>query len=67
MGIWGWVQAIATGWFVLSILAAVAWALVGKRIFRQPPRIVIKFDEDAGDVVDSVVTELKRRNRMGGA
>lgn len=37
MGIWGWVQAIATGWFVLSILLAVAWALGGKRIFRQPP------------------------------
>ncbi len=66
MSVWGWVQAIATGWFVLSILAAVAWALVGKRIFRQPPRIVIKFDEDAGDVTDSVVTELKRRNRIGG-
>jgi hypothetical protein len=37
MSFWGWVQAIATGWFVLSILLAVAWALGGKRIFRKPP------------------------------
>jgi hypothetical protein len=37
VGIWGWVQAIATGWFVLSILLATAWALGGKRIFRKPP------------------------------
>jgi hypothetical protein len=37
MGIWGWVQAIATGWFVLSILAGLAWVLGGKRIFRPRP------------------------------
>ena len=58
--------AVLAIWGAVSILTAVAWALVGKRIFRQPPRIVIKFDEDAGDMTDSVVTELKRRNRMGG-
>jgi len=66
MGVWEWVTAVLAIWGAVSILAAVAWALVGKRIFRQPPRIVIKFDEDAGDMTDSVVTELKRRNRMGG-
>jgi hypothetical protein len=37
MGIWGWVQWIATGWFALSILLAVAWAMGGRKIFRKPP------------------------------
>ena len=37
MGIWGWVQAIATGWMTLSILLAVAWALGAKKIFRPRP------------------------------
>ena len=48
MGIWGWVQAIATGWMTLSILLAVAWALGGKKIFRPrpvQPRIVRKDGE----------------------
>lgn len=37
MSFWGWVQAIATGWFALSILIAVAWGLAGRKIFRRPP------------------------------
>lgn len=43
MSFWGWAAAIGAGWFTASVLLAVAWGLVGKRIFRkppQPPRIV---------------------------
>lgn len=37
MNFWGWVQAIATGWFVLSLLLGIAWVLGSRRIFRKPP------------------------------
>lgn len=70
MSVWGWVQAIAVGWFTLSILLAVAWALGGKRIFRTPPQPPIKIDVPRGadmqDVTDRVVAELERRNRANG-
>lgn len=44
MGFWGWLQAIAAGWFVLSILLGVAWALIGRRIFRRPPNKTVRTD-----------------------
>ena len=62
MGIWGWVQAIATGWFVVSILLAIAWALGVKRIFRKPP---LQPRLDIYGQRESNVTELKRHD--GGA
>lgn len=37
-GFWGWVGAIAAGWFTASILLGIAWATVGRRIFRKPPQ-----------------------------
>jgi len=37
MGVWEWVTAVLAIWGAVSILTAVAWALVGKRIFRRPP------------------------------
>lgn len=37
MGIWGWVGAIAAGWFAASVVVVVAWALGMRRILRQPP------------------------------
>lgn len=37
MGVLKWVGLIAAGWFALSILVGVAWALGGRRILRQPP------------------------------
>jgi hypothetical protein len=61
MSVLGWVQAIATGWFALSILLAVAWALGGRKIFRKPPappQITV--------AVDSLIAELKRRERING-
>lgn len=69
MSVWGWVQAIATGWFVLSILLAVAWALGGKRIFRAPPAPPAMDEPD--DIAFTGVYELdlhqlaERRRRRG--
>ena len=37
MGIWGWVGTVAAIWFAASVLAAIAWGTVGKRIFRSRP------------------------------
>ena len=38
MGIWGVVQIIGVAWFAASVVIAIAWALVGRRIFRKPPQ-----------------------------
>lgn len=37
MRVWEWVTAGLAIWGAVSILAAVFWALAGKRIFRKPP------------------------------
>lgn len=69
MSVWGWVQAIATGWFALSILLAVAWALGGKRIFRkppQPPRLEIKTELTPEQAAADVIAQFKRWQRMDG-
>ena len=68
MSVWGWVQAIATGWFVLSIVLAVAWALVGRRIFRtppQPPQMKIVTD-DTDRAAAEVINEIRRWQRTNG-
>lgn len=65
MSVWGWVQAIATGWFVLSILLAVAWALGGKRIFRKPPQPPVITIAARTEAEKAFVAELKRI-RMNG-
>jgi hypothetical protein len=51
-----WVTAGLAIWGAVSILAAIFWGLVGRRIFRKPPVIS----------VNEVVTELERRNRLNG-
>lgn len=67
MGIWGWVQAIATGWMTLSILLAVAWALGGRKIFRPRPQQTITIEVPrADDTVNDVINELRRRDRING-
>lgn len=65
MSVWGWVQAIATGWSVLSFLLAVAWALGGRKIFRKPPQPPIKIEVPrlSGQ---AVADELRRRERLNG-
>ncbi|HEY9371980.1 hypothetical protein [Streptomyces sp.] len=65
MGIWGWVQAIATGWFVVSILLAVAWALVGKRIFRKPPQPVLSEREIEAIKCKRELDQLHEERRGG--
>ena len=65
MGIWGVVQWIATGWFVLSILAGVAWALGGRRIFRKPPAPPALKGVDDGDLI-VVDLDGKRSARIAG-
>lgn len=71
MSFWGWVGAIAAGWFTASILLAGAWALVGKRIFRSmplPPNTTVTINGQSVDATtDAVVTKLKRRNRTNGS
>lgn len=57
-------------WLAVSILAAIFWGLIGRRIFRKPPQPPIKIEVPRGadmqDVTDRVVAELERRDRMNG-
>jgi len=57
-----WVTAILAIWGAVSILAAIFWALVGRKIFR--PRPVQPSDSVVS--VNDVITELQRRNRLNG-
>jgi hypothetical protein len=36
MNFWGWVAAIAAGWFTASVVIATGWALC-RRVFRKTP------------------------------
>lgn len=47
MSAWDVVGAVGAIWLAVSILAAVGWALIGKRIFRQPP--APSYDGEQGD------------------
>ena len=57
-----WVTAFLAIWGAVSILVAIFWALVGRKIFRprpvQPSSSVVS--------VNDVITELERRNRLNG-
>jgi hypothetical protein len=63
-----WVGIVGAAWMLLSILVAVAWAVGGRRIFRQPPQQpVVKVNGERTDLtVDDVIVELERRNRRNG-
>ena len=51
MGVWEWVTAVLAIWGAVSILTAVAWALVGKRIFRKPPQMTTREAEGLAEIV----------------
>ena len=70
MSVMDWVGTIGAVWLAVSILLGIAWALVGRQIFRKP---VWRDDiyEPVDDATNGVVTNLdkvtERRNRHGGA
>ena len=51
MGVWEWVTAVLAIWGAVSILTAVAWALVGKRNFRKPPQMTTREAEGLAEIV----------------
>lgn len=56
-----WVGTGAAIWFAVSILAAVGWALAGKRIFRKPPKPPqVKDQHVSGVVVEPMIRHWKR-------
>ena len=61
-----WAGIIGAVWLAVSILAAVFWAVAGRRIFRKPPeRPPLRGFIDR-DAVNNVVAEINRRNRQNG-
>ena len=64
MSFWGWVTAIAAGWFALSALLAFGWAAVGRtrKPAPQPP-----LSDDAVDrLFDLMVQETQARDESNG-
>ena len=75
MSVMDWVGTIGAIWLAVSILLGIAWALGGKRIFRQPPqppRIVRTDGEpmsqnEANAVRKIIELDAELRGRKGGA
>lgn len=72
-----WAGIVGAAWLAVSILAAIGWALIGKRIFRNPPappRLVRRDGEPISqreaDAVRSIMkldAELRGGDTRGGA
>lgn len=65
MSFWGWVGAIAAGWFTASILLAGLWATVGRRIFRKPPQPPVVTIAPRTEAEKAFVAELRRIRQNG--
>ena len=66
-----WVTAGLAIWGAVSILIAIFWVLVVRRIFRprpvQPSRLSETFVSDKSvDTVNDVILEMRRRARRNG-
>ena len=66
-----WVTAGLAIWGAVSILIAIFWVLVGRKIFRprpvQPSRLSETFVSDKSvDTVNDVILEMRRRARRNG-
>ena len=64
MSFWGWVTAIAAGWFAASAVLAFGWAAVGRtrKPAPQPP-----LSDDAVDAIfDLMVQETQARDESNG-
>jgi hypothetical protein len=57
-----WIGIVGAAWLLLSILTAVAWALVGKRIFRKPPQMS---QREAEGLAEIVRLDAELRGRAG--
>ena len=62
-----WVTAILAIWGAVSILVAIFWALVGRKIFRKPPPRIVHFhdqvdpDEQVKAGLRSVLKSMRER------
>lgn len=65
MGIWEWVTAVLAIWGTVSILAAVFWVLIGRKIFRPRP---VQPQKQGDPVVwtGDYATDRRQIDRRGG-
>ncbi len=65
MDFWGWVTAIAAGWFAASALLAFGWAALGRT--RKPAPQPPLSDRAVDAIFELMVSDLQARDESNGS
>lgn len=63
MSFMDWVGTVGAVWLAVSIVAAVAWAVAGRRVFRKPPVHPVS-ESTAKALADFVQYDAEMRGRQ---